>query len=122
MSDNISVPSSFFTSDFAFEQQQLTFNFTGAVPATGGFFLVVGSTPTAEIPFSIFGTNATTTANTLNTTYLQPVLASLGFTSRSTLTGTRTVTSTGVVYTFKLTLGEGPNEAAIALAGAFRAR
>jgi hypothetical protein len=120
-SDDISVPSSFFDSDFAQEQQQLTFNFVGGVPAFNSsndqFELLVGSTLTGPITFN---TSAATTAANIQAA-LQSTLAGLGFEAPAggfggTPTATVTGTLSGNVYTFKVTFGIGPNEPQLELA------
>jgi hypothetical protein len=113
VSDNISVPSSFFTSQFALEQQRLTFNFTGS-PSPFTFELLVGSTLTDPIAFS---TSATTTATNIQTA-LQTTLASLGFAGTpAAVTGTSTG-GANPTYTFTVIFGIGPNEPLLAIAGA----
>ena len=68
VSNNISIPASFFTSDFTLQQQQLTFNFTAGIPvfnATNNqFMLQVGSVTTGAITFS---SGAATTARNIQT-------------------------------------------------------
>jgi hypothetical protein len=114
VSDNISIPSNFFTSIFAFEKQNLTFAFPGGVPvfnATNNTFaLQVGTAITGPITFSA---SATTTANNIRTA-LNTALTSLGFTTPATVTGTLS----GNTYTFKVTLGAGPSVPAITYVGA----
>ena len=109
VSDNISIPASFFTTNFILEQQQLTFNFVGGVPtftaANNKFALMVGTTTTAAITFS---TSATTTASAI-----QAALVAAGFTG-TTVTGSLS----GSIYTFKVILGPGATQPAIVYVGA----
>ena len=113
VSDDISIPSSFFTSQFALEQQKLSFSFTGS-PSTFTFNLLAGSAVAGPITFS---TNVGTTASNIQAA-LQTALGSLGFTApAATVTGT----ASGTTYTFTVTFGIGPDEPALALAGALPA-
>ncbi len=112
VSDDISVPSSFFTSQFALEKQQLTFQFTGSVtPFT--FELLVGSTLTGPIAF---GTSATATATNIQTA-LQIALADLGFVGVPAIVTGSLTAGANPTYTFTVTFGVGPNEPVLALAG-----
>ena len=87
VSQNIAIPADFFDTYFSLQQvQQLSFDFTSGVPASGTTFnLTVGSTVVGPI---VFSTNAATTANNIET-----ALFNAGFTNATiSVSGVRRAT------------------------------